>query len=427
MLHPGMVCVAEKRSPIIRYCAQATVLVAQAASHVLFLKLTLDQIKRKQERKKRRSSLLGQRVDWKWFVAENSTTPTFRRHLRMEYGSFEKLLTFIRPRLVVDNAMGRFRGGAIIPEVRLYCVLRWLAGGSYTDILYFCGISKPSFFAILWSTIRAINKARELVIKFPQTVQECLDAADGFRSISFREAIETCVCCVDGYHLQICTPSKKQVSNVRSFYSGHYNTYGMNIQGACDHHSRFVFLGVAGPGVLGDRDAVFQCPLGNMIENLPGLFCAIGDCAYQPTEHLVPIFGGPQANVAANSNFNFYASQCRIRIEMAFGMMSQKWGILKRPLTCKLSHVKDVVLCIAKLHNYCINERLSKNLIPCPNGSERTFSRYEQCLREYAASHEYNASVSHEYPQWSLNRERLVARVSSKGLSRPRANVLKET
>lgn len=416
--------VIASRSPIARYAAQATVLVAEAVSHILLAKQQLNLMRRHRGRKQRRPSLLRQRVNWERFVAINSCTPTFRRHMRMEYESFEKLLSYLRPTLSVDNMMGRFRGGAIIPEVRLYSVLRWLAGGSYTDILYFCGISKPSFFAILWSTLGAIMKVPELAVKFPRTIDECLSAAEGFRSISCREAIDTCVCAVDGYHLQIRVPSKKEVSNVRSFFSGHYHTYGMNIQGACDHLSRFVFLGVAGPGVLGDRDAIFQCPLGDLIENLPGLFCAIGDSAYTPTEHLVPIFGGPQANITANSNFNFYASQCRIRIEMAFGMMVQKWGILKKPLTCKLTNVKKVVVCIAKLHNFCINERLLRNLPPCPNGAERAFTAYEQCLREYAALHEFTERVSDEYPQWSMNRDRLVSRVASKGLTRPRANII---
>ena len=393
------------RRPIARYAAHATVLVTEAVSRILLVKQHLDRTRKQRERMKRGHSLVLQRVNWERFVAINSSTPTFRRHIRMEYESFQKLVSYLRPRLLVNNMMGQIRGGAIIPEVRLYSVLRWLAGGSYTDILYFCGISKASFFATLWSTIRAINRAPDLaVVKFPQTVDECLDAAQGFRSISCREAIDTCVCAVDGYHLQIRVPSKKEVSNVRSFFSGHYNTYGMNIQGACDHLSRFVFLGVAGPGVMGDRDAIFQCHLGDLIENLPGLFCAIGDCAYTPTEHLVPIFGGPQANITANSNFNFYASQCRIRIEMAFGLMVQKWGILKKPLTCKLTNVWKVVVAIAKLHNFCINERLSRSLPPCPNGTERSFSTYEQCLREYAASHEFTQSVSDEYPQWSMNR-----------------------
>ena len=131
-----------------------------------------------------------------------------------------------------------------------------------------------------------------------------------------------------------------------------------------------LFLGVAGPGVMGDREALFQCPLGDMIENLPGLFCAIGDCAYMPTEHLVPIFGGAHAKVTANSNFNFYASQCRIRIEMAFGLMTQKWGILKKPVTCKLNNIWRVVVCIAKLHNFGINMCLAKELSPCPSGTD---------------------------------------------------------
>jgi hypothetical protein len=78
------------------------------------------------------------------------------------------------------------------------------------------------------------------------------------RSISTQGCIWNCVSVIDGYHLQIQTPSRKEVSNVQSFFSGHYQTHGMNIQGACDHHCCFTFLGVAGPGVMGDRDAIKQ-------------------------------------------------------------------------------------------------------------------------------------------------------------------------
>ncbi len=101
------------------------------------------------------------------------------------------------------------------------------------------------------------------------------------------------------------------------------------------------------PGFLRSSLAVFvsccygACYLRDMVEKLPGLFCAIGDCAYTPTEHLVPIFAGPQATNLSSSNYNFNASQCKIRIEMAFG-----------PLTCKLKHVWRVAVCIARLHNF---------------------------------------------------------------------------
>lgn len=124
----------------------------------------------------------------------------------------------------------------------------------------------------------------------------------------------------------------------------------LNIQGACNHLCRFVFFGGAAPGVTGDRQALNSCPfLGNMIESLPGFSMLSGivqPCA--PTEHMIPIFGGPSAIVPNNSHFNFYASQCRIRIEIAFGLMVQKWGsILKRPLTCRLRNDRHVVVSIA--------------------------------------------------------------------------------
>ena len=242
----------------------------------------------------------------------------------------------------------------------------------------------------MWYTINSILEAQELQITFPTTVDECITAARGFASISCREAVDTCVCAVDGYHLQIRVPSIKEASNIRPFYSGHYSTYGVNVQGACDHYSRFLFLGVAGPGVMGDCDALFQCPLGEMIEQLPGLFCDIGDCTYTPTEHLVPIFGGALAKIPSNNNFNFYASQRRIRSKMAFGVMIQKWGIHQKPLTCKLKHVWKIVVIIACLHNFCINQRLANNVPPCPSAAEGTFTVYEEGLRAIAAVCELN-------------------------------------
>lgn len=72
----------------------------------------------------------------------------------------------------------------------------------------------------------------------------------------------------------------------------------------------------------------------------------------------MPIFGGDLALQKDNDNFNFFASQLRIRIEMAFGLMTRKWGILQRPLSNSLPSMKHLICCIARLHNFCIDERL---------------------------------------------------------------------
>ena len=137
-----------------------------------------------------------------------------------------------------------------------------------------------------------------------------------------------CVAVLDSYHMAIATPPKKEVHNIKSYFSGHYQTYGINIQVACDHNCRFLFIGVGGPGIMGDREAVKESGLSNLVEKLPGLLYCIGDCAYAPTEHLIPIYSADNATKLRYDNYNFYASQLRICIEMSFGLMVKRWGIL---------------------------------------------------------------------------------------------------
>jgi hypothetical protein len=236
-------------------------------------------------RVKRDPSVFSQRLSFHTFSMKHGHTKIFSRHMRMSLGSFNKLLSIVQEDIDVEEDQAGRRGGKIIPEIQLYSSVRWLAGGSYTDILYFCGISKPSFYRVVWKAIFAINrsKSEHLAIKFPQTQEECATAAEGFQSISSGDAIDNCVSVHDGFHLETVAPSRNEAKNVRSYFSGHYQTYGINCQAACDHHSRFTFFGVAGPGVMADRDAIDQVQLGKLIENLPGLYCAIGDAAYQPS------------------------------------------------------------------------------------------------------------------------------------------------
>jgi hypothetical protein len=118
-------------------------------------------------------------------------------------------------------------------------------------------MSSSSFYRILWKTIEAINNCIDPYIKinFPKTEPECNMLAKGFISVSTNRCIRNCVAAINGYLLAINAPAKKEGLNVRSFFSGHYQRYGVNIQAACDHHSQFLFVAVAGPGQMGDRMA----------------------------------------------------------------------------------------------------------------------------------------------------------------------------
>jgi hypothetical protein len=174
------------------------------------------------QRETRAPSMFAQRIIWNQIVEKHSECTAFKRHLQMSLESFNKLLTYIRPSLLIDERMAWLQGGPILLELHLYCTLRWLAGGSYSDINMYAGISKSSFYRVCWHTIFAIYDCPELQLHFPQTLEECRDAASGFTSISRDEAIVNCVRAIDGYLLHIEAPPKSVVGNMQSYFSGHY-------------------------------------------------------------------------------------------------------------------------------------------------------------------------------------------------------------
>jgi hypothetical protein len=373
----------------------------------------------------RRRSLIEQRLLWDDYSSRHDQRGTLLRRLRMKKDSFNKLVGLLAEDLAVDEVAADKRGGAIIPEICVYCTLRYLAGGSYLDITDIAGISQASLYRVVWKTITAIAKCKALRIIFPKSQQEIENAIAGFASVSQDGAIHNCVGVVDGYLLRIKVPSKREVKNVRSFFSGHYQCYGVNIQAVADHHSRFIHFAFAAPGVTGDRDAIRQCTLYDLIEGLPKMICVIGDAAYQPTEHMVPVFQGTEKLIPKYDNFNFFASQCRIRVEMAFGMMQSKWGILQRPVGCSLKNMVWLVQAIARLHNLCINERLAE--------AQSAFDVPDSLIPRYIPSVPHDdednpvvldTAFKGVLEGQSFLREYMATRVQRKQLQRPGVNTL---
>ena len=123
---------------------------------------------------------------------------------------------------------------------------------------------------------------------------------------------------------------------------------------------------------------------GLLLEDLPGLYCVIGDCAYTPSEHVVSIYRS--GITSQNDNLNFFVSQLCIRIEIAFGLMVKKWGVLAQPLSIKMIKIKRLVVAIARPHNFCINKRLAA-MLSINNRDRVVFTpRNAYCPWRYATS-----------------------------------------
>ena len=95
-----------------------------------------------------------------------------------------------------------------------------------------------------------------------------------------------------------------------------------------------------------------------LVESTFGLLYCIGDFPYTPTGKLLPIYRSVQAARERYDNYDFYAIQLHILIEMAFGLMVKRWSILQRPITISIHNIKNLICSIGVLHNYCINEQI---------------------------------------------------------------------
>jgi hypothetical protein len=154
-------------------------------------------------------------------------------------------------------------------------------------------------------------------------------------------------------------------------------------------------------------------------------FFVAGDCAYTLTEHMVTPYSGPQRYLAKCDNFNFFLSQLRIRIEMAYGLMVTKWSILHTPINTKLSNLKFLLDAICRLHNFCINNREASVQLRSLYRVHRSKTHPHEPTKLGYIPSDAPTVVSREGT--SHLREILANRVASNSLVRPVTSVMKKT
>ena len=126
--------------------------------------------------------------------------------------------------------------------------MRVLAGGRTKDQRHIIGTSLSAAYDAVDDFIDAVNSAPELDIHLPQTTDEWQRINYGFTKKSTNEIISGCVGALDGFFQRTNKPSKKKVANVISYYSGHYESYGVNCQACVQSDLQFMYFGIVSPG-----------------------------------------------------------------------------------------------------------------------------------------------------------------------------------
>ena len=292
----------------------------------------------------------------------------FRRAYRMTIEAFYVLYNKIKPSLfeILNYSPTRTLNapnGRIHPTIRLACALRSFAGGEAVDIALTYGISDTEVHNSVNYIIDSVNLTDSLSICFPASHAEQELLAEGFKAKS-DAGIACCCGAIDGLLIWIEKPTDEECARIKvgskKFYCGRKHKFGLNLQATCDSRKRFLNVSVFFPGSTSDflafEASCFRSKLEEKDFLAPGL-CLFGDNAYVNR----PYMATPYTSVPAGDrrdDYNFYQSQLRINIECAFGMLVNRWGTLRKPLSRQFSIDKVIrmVNCLCKLHNFCIDE-----------------------------------------------------------------------
>jgi hypothetical protein len=208
----------------------------------------------------------------------------------MSLKAFEILTFLVGDRLIMDPSFCPV-DEPIYPEIVVAVGIRYPSGGSCLDLKTAYGISFTSAYRCRTIFIEAVNSRTELDINMPSTVDEMKKVADDFATESTDSLIRGCVGCIDGFLVTTKRPTMKESNNSpHAFYSGHHNTFGLNIQAVCEVRCWFLFFGVVAPGKCGDQVAFERTALFEYTKGIPDRYYIIGDAAYSVGEKVLSPF-----------------------------------------------------------------------------------------------------------------------------------------
>uniref|UniRef100_A0A8C5N0E5 DDE Tnp4 domain-containing protein n=1 Tax=Leptobrachium leishanense TaxID=445787 RepID=A0A8C5N0E5_9ANUR len=278
-------------------------------------------------------------------IRRSSTTAKF----------FDELLDLMSPTLQRQDT---FMRESIAPVERLLITLRYLATGqSLVSLHYAFMIGQSTASNIIRETCCALwDILHDVVMKKPNK-EEWMAIADVFaKTCNF----PNCLGALDGKHIWIIKPkgSGSRFFNYKKYFS--FVLFAVSDANYC-----FTYLDIGSYGSSSDAAVFAHSEFGQMLNpeldlpantTLPGTadpmpFVFVGDEAFALAEHLMRPYSNRGLSVEKRV-FNYRLTRARRVVECAFGILSNKWGILHRPINLKLENAISVVKAVCVLHNF---------------------------------------------------------------------------
>lgn len=265
----------------------------------------------------------------------------------------------------------------ISAEHRLAITLRYLAtGNSQCSESFNFRVGQSTMSMILREGCSAIWKVlSDHYIQLPQTHDQWKSVANEFLT---EWDLPNVIGALDGKHINIQCPQLGG-SDYRN-YKGFHST---NLMAICDAKYRFIWCDIGSYGRDNDA-AVFNrsdickalsqgtlgLPLPTTVLGRSLPYYLVGDEIFPLKTWLIKPYPGKNLTEPQRV-FNFRLSRARRTIENAFGILSSKWRIFRRPINAKTDLIDLIVQACIALHNYLL---LTDNAHYLPTGFADSYS-----------------------------------------------------
>lgn len=170
-----------------------------------------------------------------WQEREDSLNEhRFMARYRMDKISFRYIVNLMKPFFTPKKGA---RPDTIGADIALSVTLRYLAGGSYLDIIDLHRIRESTFYDIVSKTLCVLEFVLQDEIKFPKTAEDLKRTADGFGAKSGFD-LQGCVGALDGLAVNINTPKLCDCDNP-AVYRNRKGFPAIVVQAICDSNRLF--------------------------------------------------------------------------------------------------------------------------------------------------------------------------------------------
>lgn len=234
------------------------------------------------------------------------------------------------------------------------------SGDSYKSIAYNYLLGDRTVSNIVKEVAVAIWKHMQPIYLPEPTTEIWQSAASRFEQ---RWQFPHCVGAVDGKHVVIKKPGKSGSS-----YFNYKHTFSVVLMATVDADYKFITIDVGAMGRFSDGNVFgssglykkmmnnsLQLPTPKEIPTIadPMPYVFVGDEAFPLSQNLMRPY--PKRQLTDNYEhqiFNVRLSRARQTVECAFGILSSRFRIFRRPFENKVETVTEVVKAACVLHNY---------------------------------------------------------------------------